>query len=184
MLRSKRRRRLNSEINAGSMADIAFLLLVFFLVNTTFLMDQGIMVKLPPWDPTVAITPLPENNVLTVSLNATDDLLVEGERMEVSDLRSYTKEFIMNPLDREDMPSNPKKAVVSILNDRSTSYESYLAVYNELKAAYSELRNEEAQKRHGKDYDEASALQQKEIRRDIPLIISEAEPVDMLGSGK
>ena len=94
---NKKKARKSDPVNAGSMADIAFLLLIFFLVTTTILEDQGIYVKLPPWEDVIDIEHFPDKNVLTVLVNAEDQLLVEGELMPVERLRETTKEFISNP---------------------------------------------------------------------------------------
>ncbi len=168
---------MSNEINAGSMADIAFLLLIFFLVTTTIVEDKGILVKLPPWsDEPPDITRLKERNVFSVLVNASNQLLVRGEPTEISQLKERTKDFIKNPQRREDLAESPKKAIISLKNDRGTKYKTYLEVYNELQAAYNELRDEEALKRFGKPYEDCNNQQRKEIRNDIPLILSEAEP--------
>lgn len=174
-------RRSTQEVNAGSMADIAFLLLIFFLVTTQIVEDQGIRVKLPPYDPTIIADPVPSKNVLSVLINSSDELLIEGKRASIEELRSRTKDFIMNPQRLSTMPSNPKKAVVSLKNDRSTSYDTYLAVYNELKGAYHELWEAAAQKDFHKSYQQLRKEEQKQVRSIIPLIISEAEPSDYAG---
>lgn len=167
------------EINASSMADIAFLLLIFFLVTTTIVEDKGVLVKLPPWssDPPEVLT-LNTRNVYSVLVNAQNNLLVRGEQMRIGELKDNCKEFIINPQKREDLAENPRKAIVSLKNDRGTNYKTYLEVYNELKAAYNELRNEESMKRHGKEYDFITRDQRDAIRNDIPLVISEAEPTN------
>ena len=175
---------MSESINAGSMADIAFLLLIFFLVTTTILTDEGIMVRLPPYDPDQPVQPLPTRNVFTVLVNAQDELLVEGERTQVDDLRAKTKEFIMNPMQRSDLAKSPKKAVVSMQNDRGTSYAAYISVYNEIKAAYRELWDENAKQRFGKAYANLPAWRQKEVRNAIPLTISEAEASDFVLAGE
>ena len=174
---SKQRRRFDNEVNAGSMADIAFLLLIFFLVTTTIVVDAGISVKLPPWT-TEAPPPLGDNNVLSVKINAANQLLVEGDRAELLSLKDTAKEFIMNPNKRKDLPSRPSTAVIAIQNDRGTSYETYLSVYNELKAAYNELWETQAQAQFNKSYDKLSKENQRSIRKYIPLVISESEPTD------
>ncbi|HLF62168.1 MAG TPA: biopolymer transporter ExbD [Saprospiraceae bacterium] len=177
MGRTKTRERFANQINAGSMADIAFLLLFFFLVTTTILEDKGILVKLPPWsDEEPDITKLKTRNVFSVLVNASNQLLVRGEIMQVSDLRERTKEFISNPDRREDLAESPSNAIISLKNDRGTNYKTYLGVYNELQAAYNELRNETALKRYGKEYEYCTAEQKNKIRNEIPLVISEAEP--------
>ena len=177
MARKSSRDRLSNEINAGSMADIAFLLLIFFLVTTQIVEDKGILVKLPPWsNEEPDITRLNERNVYSVLVNASNQLLVRGEQMQVSQLRNNTKEFISNPMQRSDLAESPKKAIISLKNDRGTNYKTYLEVYNELQAAYNELRDEEALKRHGKEYALCNSDQRRAIRNDIPLILSEAEP--------
>ena len=84
----------------------------------------------------------------------------------------------MNPGKRNDLPSSPKRAVISLQNDRSTSYETYLEVYNELKAAYNELWEEAARQTFGKSYEDLNITQQRSIRSEIPLVISEADPTD------
>tara|TARA_Y100000385_G_scaffold289814_1_gene360495 strand:+ start:8805 stop:9356 length:552 start_codon:yes stop_codon:yes gene_type:complete len=169
--------RLSNEINAGSMADIAFLLLIFFLVTTTIVSDKGVLVKLPPWseeEPDIA--KLNERNVYSILVNADNQLLVRGEPTQLRDLRENTKIFIMNPEGRPDMSEDATKAIVSMKNDRGTQYETYLEVYNEVMAAYNELRDEAALSRHGKAYEFLTKDQAKAIRTAIPLIISEAEP--------
>lgn len=177
MAKKSSRDRLSNEINAGSMADIAFLLLIFFLVTTTILEDKGILVKLPPWsDEEPDIAKLKERNVYSVLVNANNELLVRGEPMRVANLKENCKEFIMNPKQKEDLAEAPTKAIISLKNDRGTNYKTYLEVYNEVQAAYSELRDEEARKRFGKEYDKLPTDRKREIRQDIPLIISEAEP--------
>lgn len=167
------------EINAGTMADIAFLLLIFFLVTTTIMEDKGILVTLPPWssEPPETLT-LKTRNVYSILVNAQNQLLVRGEPMLVDNLKDNCKEFILNPQRRDDLAVSPKKAIVSLKNDRGTQYGTYLEVYNELKAAYSELRNEEAIKRYGKEYEFCSKDQRLAIRMDIPLKFSEAEPTN------
>lgn len=172
------KRRSENAINASSMADIAFLLLIFFLVTTTILQDEGLVVKLPPFTEEAEPPVLAGRNVLQVLVNAQNQLLVEGEVVKVNGLRNATKNFILNPLKLETLAVSPRKALISLQNDRGTSYEMYLAVYNELKAAYRELWDEAALRQFGKVYNELTGTQQSLIRKDIPLVISEAEPTD------
>jgi len=154
MAKTSSRDRMSNEVNAGSMADIAFLLLIFFLVTTTIVEDKGVLVKLPPWsDEPPDIQQLKTRNVYSVLVNAQNQLLVRGEPADLETLRENAKEFIMNPEKRPDMAEKPTKAIVSMKNDRGTKYATYLEVYNEIKGAYNELRNEEANKRHGRDYE-------------------------------
>jgi len=174
---AKKKRRLSSEVNAGSMADIAFLLLIFFLVTTQIDFDKGILVKLPQWqeDGTPPV-PLADNNVFSIKVNRDNLLLIEGKLGEMEALRDQVKEFIINPQERDDLASAPNKAVVSLQNDRGTSYSIYLGVYNEIKAAYNELWNEESNRRYGEAYADLPKAVQKEVRNLIPLVISESEP--------
>ncbi len=171
---------MNNEINAGSMADIAFLLLIFFLVTTTIAEDKGILVKLPPWsDEEPDITKLKERNVFSVLVNAQNQLLVRDEPARIGELRERAKEFIMNPANRPDLAEGPKNAIISLKNDRGTDYDTYLAVYNELKGAYDELWDELSQRRYGEPYtDEMPFARRKAIRDEIPMVLSEAEPTN------
>lgn len=169
--------RQSNEINAGSMADIAFLLLIFFLVTTQIAEDKGVLTTLPPWsDDEPDITKLKERNVYAVLVNANNELLVRNEPMQARNLRKNAKEFISNPENRPDYAEKPEKAIISLKNDRGTKYETYIEVLNELKGAYNELRNEMAERTHGKPYEFLEKADQKVIRNKIPLIISEAEP--------
>jgi biopolymer transport protein ExbD len=178
MAKKSSRDRMSNEINAGSMADIAFLLLIFFLVTTTIVEDKGITVKLPPWsDEEPDITKLKKRNVFSVLVNAQDQLLVRGEPADVDQLRERAKIFISNPYNAEDMAEKPTKAIISLKNDRGTSYEAYLRVYNELKAAYSELWDDLSKKKYGRPYsDDMPFAYKKAIRDEIPFVLSEAEP--------
>jgi len=173
---TKKKRRLNSEVNAGSMADIAFLLLIFFLVTTQIDSDKGILVKLPVWDDNPVITQVNTDNVFSIKVNKANQLLVEGEVDEIGQIRVKVKEFVMNPRQKANLPSAPNKAVVALQNDRGTSYETYLSVYNEIKAAYNELWNEESNRRYGELFADLPKAAQNEIKQKIPSVISESEP--------
>ena len=117
--------RMSNEINAGSMADIAFLLLIFFLVTTQIAEDKGITIKLPPWsEDEPDITKLNERNVYSVLVNANNDLLVRDVPMSVSKLRENAKEFIYNPEKRADYAERPDKAIISLKNDSCLLYTS------------------------------------------------------------
>lgn len=172
-----KKNRMANEINAGSMADIAFLLLIFFLVTTTIAEDKGVLVKLPQWseEPPPELT-INTRNVYSVLVNAQNQLLVRGEVMDIKSLKNNTKIFIANPQKLENMAEAPTKAIISIKNDRGTKYQTYLEVYNELKAAYNELWEEAAMAKHGKNLEELTNAEQRAIRDEIPLVISEAEP--------
>tara|TARA_B100001173_G_scaffold221098_1_gene191422 strand:+ start:658 stop:1281 length:624 start_codon:yes stop_codon:yes gene_type:complete len=144
------------EVNAGSMADIAFLLLIFFLVTTTIETDSGLNRKLPPIEDVIDPPIIKEKNILPVVINKYNQLLVEEEIVELKDLRSVAMDFLDNGGGKgEDAcdfcrgkrsPSssdNPIKAIISLKNDRETAYKVYISVQNELVAAYNELRNRE-----------------------------------------
>ena len=170
MLIRSMRRASAPAVHAGSMADIAFLLLIFFLVTTTIAEDSGVLVRLPPW----IEDPIVENStqVLTVLLNADDQLLVEEQAAHPADLPRTVYDFVRSP------KRTPRQAVISLVHDRSSSYTQYVAVYDGLLAGYELLWNEEANRRYGKAYALLSDTQKKAIRSDIPLILSEAEPND------
>lgn len=142
------------EVNAGSMADIAFLLLIFFLVTTTIETNQGISTKLPPKQDTEQTPPpVKKRNIFTVLVNEKDQLLVEENLMELKDLRQAAIEFLDNGGDgscayckgvkSSESSDNPSKAIISLRNNRGTSYKTYIAVQNELIAAYNTLRERE-----------------------------------------
>lgn len=144
------------EVNAGSMADIAFLLLIFFLVTTTIETDSGINRKLPPTDEVVDPPIIKERNIFTVVVNKDNRLLVEEDLMELSELREAAIAFLDNGggtgeeacdycQGKKDPSSsdNPEKAIISLKNDRETSYKVYISVQNELVAAYNDLRDRE-----------------------------------------
>ncbi len=144
------------EVNAGSMADIAFLLLIFFLVTTTIETDSGINRKLPPTDEVVDPPIIKERNIFTVVVNKNNQFLVEEEPMDIANIRQAAIEFLDNgggigeeacdyckgERDRSSS-DNPDKAIISLKNDRETDYKVYISVQNELVAAYNELRNRE-----------------------------------------
>ncbi len=155
------------EVNAGSMADIAFLLLIFFLVTTTIETDSGINRKLPPIEDNNENVVIKQKNIFTVLLNGRDQLLVEDELMELKNLRKAAIEFLDNGGDgtctyckgKKDPTSsdNPDKAIISLKNERETSYKMYIAVQNELVAAYNVLRDARAQSLYGKSFSEMEA---------------------------
>ena len=181
-------------INSSSTADIAFMLLIFFLTTTSMDTDKGLARRLPaPPDPNVKQDDnlkVKERNVLQVRINKDNQLMVGSEYMEVSQLRAKAKEFIANPNDDETLPEKhvvnipllggdcmvAKNHVISVTNDVGTSYQAYIDVQNELVAAYNELRNEKAKSAFGKNYGDCSEDEQKAIREFFPQKISEAEP--------
>lgn len=200
---SRKNRNAPPEVNAGSMADIAFLLLIFFLVTTTIETDQGINRKLPPIDDKEQEDNIiKEKNIFTVLINRKDQLLVEDKVVELKDLRQKAIEFLDNGGDgtcayckgeRDEASSdNPDKAIISLQNDAETSYKAYIAVQNELVAAYYFLRDRESQTRYGKTFRELEAMfddpRTKSAQRDkiepiikdiqtlYPQKLSEAEP--------
>ena len=149
-------RRKSPEVNAGSMADIAFLLLIFFLVTTTIETDSGINRKLPPMEEQIDPPIIRQKNIFTVVVNKNNQLLVEEELTEIKDLRNLAVDFLDNgggsgeeacdycQGNRDPRSSdNPDKAIISLKNDRETEYKVYIAVQNELVAAYNVLRNRE-----------------------------------------
>ena len=194
------------EVNAGSMADIAFLLLIFFLVTTTIEKDSGISRKLPPIENEDIIPPIiKQRNLFTVVISRDDLLLVEENLMELSDLREAAIAYLDNgggtgeeacdycQGDRDKSSSdNPEKAIITLQNDRFTSYKAYISVQNELVAAYNFLRDREAQRLFGRSFKEmektfrdvkskefkSNKLKEKieKIKTMYPQKLSEAEP--------
>ena len=172
------------EINAGSMADIAFLLLIFFLVTTTMDVDTGIARKLPPMPENKQIeddSQIHARNIYVVLVNSNNQILVEGVPVLISQLKDGAKDFIDNNGLNPELSDNPEKAIISLQNDRGTKYMTYIRVQNELAAAYNELRNKEALNKFGERYTDLNKTQKKEIRKMYPQKISEAEPKNIGG---
>jgi len=172
-------RRETPEINAGSMADIAFLLLIFFLVTTTMNVDSGISKKLSEKPPADYVPPvIKERNIFEVNINRNNELLVEGERMDVREIKDAAVKFIDNgggegklvdgvstgPCDyckgekSSTSSDHPNKAIISVQSDRGTEYGTYMIVQNELLRAYTELRNALCKERYGMSYIELEKL--------------------------
>jgi biopolymer transport protein ExbD len=181
------------EINAGSMADIAFLLLIFFLMVTTMDIESGLQRRLPPMpDENQKQEDIQVNrrNILVVRLNDSDGLLAGGEMMDVSMLKDKAKEFLLNPANDTNLPEKEEKmiegfgpyqvskGVISLQNTRGTSYKAYIEVQNELVKAVNEIRDDFAMANFGKKYIALDEDRQRIVRDAIPQNISEAEPKD------
>ena len=179
------------EVPATSLADIAFMLLIFFLVTTTMDVDSGLERRLPQWVDKEQLDnddQINERNVFVVLVNRNNDLLVENEYARIDELRERAKEFIANPTNDENLPEKEPmevpyfgtvdvtKGVISLRNDLDTKYGTYLAVQNELVGAINELREELSKSKFGKSYKDLERDQQKAVRTIVPSKISEAEP--------
>ena len=180
--------------NASSMSDISVWLLTFFLFVSSINTDMGIQRRLPPpSDPNVKPPDIHRRNTFVVLVNKDDKLLFNGELGEINLLKERAKEFLSNPDNLANLPEKitkdipllgtveVSKGVISLQNDRGTSYEMYLMVQNELTAAVNELRDEMAKTKFGKSYVDCSAMQREAIDKAIPIAISEAEPKNIGG---
>ncbi len=181
------------------MADISFLLLIFFLVTTSMDVNQGLTRRLPapiPPDQKIEDTDINKRNLLVVKINSANQLMVQGQEMSVKQLREKAKEFIANVNDDANLPKlyeedfggaigvvkYAKNHVISVQNDVDTQYQAYLDVQNELVAAYNELRDECAHKYYHKAFNELDEEDQKLIQKVYPQKISEAEPKNYGGN--
>ncbi|MDD4609835.1 MAG: biopolymer transporter ExbD [Bacteroidaceae bacterium] len=180
------------DINSSSTADIAFLLLIFFLITTSMDTDRGLVRKLPPppeKDQKQTDMVAKKRNVLIVKINMNNEIMCGDSYITVDQLKNRVKEFILNENGDENLPELSEKNipifgkvmltakhVISLQNDRGTSYDAYIGVQNEIVAAYNDLRNEVSQKQFGKSYSELTEDQQAAVRQYYPQKISEAEP--------
>ena len=182
------------EINGSSMADIAFIALIFFLMVTTMDKEEGIARQLPPIPPEdqkVENQEVNRRNIIQVKINSNDRLLAGGVPMDVSQLKDKIKEFMTNPNDDPNLPEKEvkevkgigpvpvSKGVISLQNDRGTTYQAYITVQNELVKAINEIRDDFSMRTFGKKYAKLDEEQQNAVREAVPQRISEAEPKDV-----
>lgn len=181
-------------LNTGAMSDISFLLLAFFLMVSNINTDMGIARKLPPPLPEDAEAPdVRERNIFVVLVNKDDRLLYNNEYGRIEDLKDRAKEFLGNPNNLPNLPEkvatdipllgtvDVSKGVISLRNDRGTSYDMYLQVQNELTAAIKEMRDDLSTARFGKKFADITEPQREAIEQAIPVAISEAEPTKIGG---
>lgn len=188
------------EINAGSMADIAFLLLIFFLVATTMNTDTG-LTRVWPADarsqPETGGCQGEGTQPLLVFVSKGNNIMAGGQQMDIHQLKDKAKEFILNPMEDENLPEKEVKefelpdgskwnypvslGVISLQTDRGTSYETYIMVQNELTRAFNEVRNEVAMRKFGVKFEDLNEDQRNILTKAVPLKISEAEPRNVGG---
>lgn len=181
-------------LNTSSTADIAFLLLCYFLMTTTMGSHTGLSRRLPPMPDEKQKTQdqkVNRRNIIIVKINSQDRLLAGTEPMDVSQLKDKIKIFLTNPTDDPSLPEKEvqeieglgsravSKGVISLQNDRGTSYQAYIAVQNELVKAVNELRDEASMAEFGKKFLQLDEDHQGMIKKLIPSYISEAEPKDI-----
>lgn len=192
-------KRKTPDINAGSQADIAFLLLIFFLVATTMNTDTGIARVLPPMPPEdqqQEEIKVKDRNLFLVLISGSGNIMAGAisnqEEIDLSQLKDRAKEFIVNPMDADNLPEKVVKeielpdgskwaypvseGVISLQTTRDTNYQSYIMVQNELTRAFNEVRDEVAMKKFGVKYAELPEEERNAVAKAVPLKISEAEP--------
>lgn len=181
-------------LNTQSTADIAFLLLCYFLMTSTMDQQSGLQRRLPPMpdqNQKTEVTKVNKRNIIIVKINSSDRLFAGDQLLDVSQLKDKIKEFITNPNNDPNLPEREmkniegygeypvSKGVISLQNDRGTSYRAYIAVQNELVKAINEVRDDFCKQNYGKAYTFLTEDQQKIVREAIPQNISEAEPKDV-----
>lgn len=178
----KKQRTIPATISAGSMADIAFLLLIFFLVTTTIVDDKGLILNLPPKQNETTIARIHDRNLFKIQINSMDKIMIQGEvRTDLSGLREEVKEFILNPASLPSLAESPKEAVISLQTNRGTSYRTYIFVLDELHGAYYEIYGDRVNMsaKEFRKLDTSDPAQRKvyeKAKKDVPMNISIAEP--------
>jgi len=181
-------------INSSSTADIAFLLLCYFLMTTTMGSQTGLSRRLPPMpdkDQKVEDQKVNRRNIIVVKINAADRILAGNDPIDISQLKDRIKEFLTNPTNSPELPEKEiqdiegygecpvSKGVISLQNDRGTSYQAYIAVQNELVKAINELRDDFSRKAYSKPFASITEEEQAIVKKAVPQNISEAEPKDV-----
>ncbi|MCR5325207.1 MAG: biopolymer transporter ExbD [Bacteroidales bacterium] len=181
-------------MNTSSTADIAFLLLCYFLMTTTMGSQTGLSRRLPPMpdkDQKVEDQKVNRRNIIQVKINSADRILAGSEPIDVSQLKDKIKEFLTNPANDPNLPEKEiqnieglgeypvSKGIISLQNDRGTSYQAYIAVQNELVKAVNELREDFSRKQYGKAFVLLTEEEQGIVKKAVPQFISEAEPKDV-----
>ena len=181
-------------MNTSSTADIAFLLLCYFLMTTTMGSQTGLSRRLPPMpdqNQKVEDQKVNRRNIIQVKINSADRILAGSEPIDITQLKDRIKEFLTNPADDPNLPEKEiknieglgdypvSKGIISLQNDRGTSYQAYIAVQNELVKAVNELRDEFSRKQYGKVFSMLDEDTQKIVKDVVPQFISEAEPKDV-----
>lgn len=176
----KPRKKRDAEIPSSSMADIAFLLLIFFLVTTTINADKGIYMQLPPKLDDQVPPEINQRNLLNVLVAADGQVLIDNEVTNVAAIRDIVKRHILNNGREPQLSVSPDKAVTSFKTKRGLPYETYIAVLDEIKSAYNDVRDDAARQEYGVTYGEYKARLDDETPDEIaerfPLKISLAEP--------
>ena len=187
-----RKKRKIDEVNSSSSADIAFLLLIFFLITTSMDTDKGLARRLPPPVPKdleQQDVDIKRRNLLPILINMDNQILCGTDLLDISELRPRIREFVLNANDDPELPERvvvnvpmfgdcmvTKNHIISLMNDNGTQYQAYIAVQSEIMAAYNELRNEISNEKFGKDFYELEDEQRKAVQKYYPVKISEAEP--------
>jgi biopolymer transport protein ExbD len=174
MVKFKKRKLREAEIPNGSMADIAFLLLLFFLVATVIDVDTGIGIILPEYIPEQEreFAPLSKDRLAALLINKNGDVLLNKERIAIPQIKETLIERIREKIN---LPKN-KKLVVSVKTDRETNYNLYIQALDQVKGAYFSVREDYSMSRFGKKVGDLNEEETKELREKIPIIISIAEP--------
>jgi biopolymer transport protein ExbD len=186
------KRETENSISLGSTADIAFLLLIFFLVVTTISVDQGLIRKLPEKieNPTKPPT-VKERNLLVVLINSNDQLMIEKQKREIHEIKDITTTFLTNPDNSKNLPAKEikdipgfgqydvNKGIISLQNDRNTSYGKYIEVMNELIKAGNIVKNDFSMKHFEKPYSKLTKNEKQIVKKAVPVMISEAEPKEI-----
>lgn len=166
-------KRFKPEISSGSMADIAFLLLIFFLVATTIEQDKGLLRKLPNNQEAETVD-IPKRNVLFVLLNANNVLMVNDVVIPANELKDVIKQLVLNNESKSNWPISPSRTIISLNSDKGANYNTYIKVQNEIAKAYREMRNERSLSKYGKAYEDLNDLSRiKEIKSELPMKVSE-----------
>jgi len=187
-----RKKRSIPQVNSSSSADIAFMLLIFFLITTSMDTDRGLARRLPPPVPKEqkdVDVDIKKRNLLIVLINSNNQIVCGDQYVDIKQLKDLVKEFVQNPYNDEHKPEKveedipffgkqmvTKNHIISLMNDRGTDYQAYIDVQNELARAYNELRNEVSKEKFGKVFDALTEEQQDAVIKIYPQKISEAEP--------
>jgi biopolymer transport protein ExbD len=168
----KKRKIKDAEIPTASQADLAFLLLLFFLVSTVIDVDTGIGLALPEPIEQTEIVPVSRDRMAALLVNENGDVLLDGAPISIFQIKNQLKPRITSKIE---LPAN-KKLIVSVKTDRKTNYNIYIQTLDQVKLSYFELRDEYANANFGRKYNDLSEEYQKKVQDKIPIIISLAEP--------